>query len=66
MIIYWSDEDRLFVVEASELPGCMVDGSTYREAVTNAEQVIEEWIRIARDLGREIPRPARLSAVRVT
>jgi predicted RNase H-like HicB family nuclease len=57
MIIYWSDEDQSFVVEVPELPGCMADGSTYREAVANAERVIEEWIQTAQELGREIPVP---------
>ncbi len=57
MIIYWSDEDQSFVVEVPELPGCMADGPTYREAVTNAEKIIEEWIQTATELGREIPAP---------
>jgi predicted RNase H-like HicB family nuclease len=57
MIIYWSDEDQSFVVEIPELSGCMADGATYREAVTNAEQIIEEWIQTARELGRDIPVP---------
>jgi len=57
MIVYWSDEDQSFVVEVPELPGCMADGPTYREAVANAEKVIEEWIETAKELGREIPVP---------
>jgi predicted RNase H-like HicB family nuclease len=57
MIIYWSDEDQSFVVEVPELPGCMADGPTYREAVANAERVVEEWIETAEELGREIPVP---------
>lgn len=57
MIIYWSDDDQSFVVEVPELPGCMADGPTYREAVANAEKVIEEWIQTAKELGREIPAP---------
>lgn len=57
MIIYWSDEDQSFVVEVPELPGCMADGPTYREAVANAEKVIEEWLETAKELGREIPVP---------
>ena len=57
MIIYWSDEDQSFVVEVPELPGCMADGPTYREAVANAERVIDEWIQTAKDLGRKIPVP---------
>lgn len=57
LIIYWSDEDGAFVVEVPELPGCMADGETYEQAVTNARQVIEEWIETARELGRTIPEP---------
>lgn len=39
MIVYWSEEDRAFVAELPELPGCMADGASYQEAVKNAEQV---------------------------
>jgi predicted RNase H-like HicB family nuclease len=57
VIIYWSQEDDAFVVEVPELPGCMADGATYQEALTNAEVVIQEWLDAARDLGRPIPEP---------
>ncbi len=57
MIIYWSTEDDCFVVEVPELPGCMADGNTYQEAVSNAEVVIQEWIDTARDASRQIPEP---------
>jgi predicted RNase H-like HicB family nuclease len=57
LIIYWSEEDQSFVVDVPELPGCMADGETYEEAVTNARQVIEEWIETAKELGRQIPKP---------
>jgi predicted RNase H-like HicB family nuclease len=57
MIVYWSEEDQAFVVEVPELPGCMADGATYREAVANAEVIIEEWIATARELHRSVPEP---------
>ena len=57
LIIYLSEEDRSFVVEVPELPGCMADGETYEQAVANAQQVIEEWIETAQQLGRPIPQP---------
>ena len=57
MIIYWSDEDEAFIVEVPELPGCMADGATYQEAVSNAEIIIQEWIEMAKELGRPIPQP---------
>jgi predicted RNase H-like HicB family nuclease len=43
--------------EVPELPGCIADGATYNEALTNVEQVAQEWIEIARELGGEIPVP---------
>ncbi|MBN1875810.1 MAG: type II toxin-antitoxin system HicB family antitoxin [Anaerolineae bacterium] len=57
MIIYWSDEDAAYIVEVPELPGCMADGATYQEAISNAEIIIEEWIETALELERAIPEP---------
>lgn len=57
LIVYWSNEDHAFIVEVPELPGCMADGQTYQEAVSNAETIIQEWIETARELNRSIPEP---------
>lgn len=57
IIIFWSEEDNCFIAEVPELDGCMADGSTYLEALTNAEVIINEWIETAKSLNREIPKP---------
>ncbi len=57
LIIYWSEEDRAFIVEVPELPGCMADGESYEQAVVNVQTVIEQWIETARELGKPIPQP---------
>jgi len=57
MVITWSNDDDAFLVEVPELPGCMADGRTRAEAIDNAEQVIQEWIDMAKEMGREIPTP---------
>ena len=57
IIIYWGDEDKAFIVEVPELPGCAADGKTYREALANVEVVIKDWIEAAKELGRTIPQP---------
>jgi predicted RNase H-like HicB family nuclease len=57
LIIYWSELDNRFLVEVPELPGCMADGQTYQDAVTNVEVIIQEWIETATELGRQIPEP---------
>jgi len=35
----------------------MADGQTYQEALSNAEQIIQEWIETAKELGRSVPAP---------
>jgi predicted RNase H-like HicB family nuclease len=55
IIIYRSDEDGAFVAEVPELPGCMADGKSCQEALANAEQIIQEWIETAQELGRPAP-----------
>ena len=57
VIIYWSKEDDAFIAEVPELSGCAADGSTYQEALANAEVVIQEWIETAKELGYVIPEP---------
>ncbi|MEO6723904.1 MAG: type II toxin-antitoxin system HicB family antitoxin [Blastocatellia bacterium] len=57
IIIYWSDEDKSFIAEVPELPGCAADGATYKEALANAEIVVQEWIETAKELNRPIPAP---------
>ena len=57
IIIYWSSEDDAFVAEVPELPGCMADGSTYQQALANAEVIIHEWLETAKEIGRAVPEP---------
>lgn len=57
IILYWSAEDKAFIAEVPELPGCMADGKTRQEAILNAERIIDEWIEIAKEDGEQIPVP---------
>jgi len=57
VIIYWSDEDKAFIAEVPELPGCMADGPTKAKALRAVELVEKEWIETAKELGRPIPQP---------
>jgi predicted RNase H-like HicB family nuclease len=57
VIIYWSREDGAFIAEVPELPGCAADGKSYRDALSNVEVVIQEWIETAKELGRTVPAP---------
>jgi len=57
LIIYWSNEDKAFIAEIPELPGCVANGKTQQQALRNVEVIIQEWIETARKLGRTIPEP---------
>ncbi|MEW6217044.1 MAG: type II toxin-antitoxin system HicB family antitoxin [Candidatus Bipolaricaulota bacterium] len=57
VIIYWSAEDQAFVAEVPELPGCIADGPTQQEALANVHVCAQEWMEVAKELGREIPEP---------
>jgi predicted RNase H-like HicB family nuclease len=57
VIIYWSKKDKAFIAEVPELTGCAADGSTYHEALSNVEVIIQEWIETAKELKRPIPKP---------
>lgn len=57
VIIYWSEEDSAYIAEVPELSGCKADGENYKEALSNIEIVVDEWIETAIELGRTIPKP---------
>jgi predicted RNase H-like HicB family nuclease len=57
IILYWSNQDKAFIAEVPELPGCAAEGETYQEALANVEVVIREWIETAEELKRPIPAP---------
>jgi predicted RNase H-like HicB family nuclease len=59
VLIYWDDTDQFFVAEVPELLGCAADGTTREEALRNAEEAMERWIRIAKEKGWTIPEPKR-------
>jgi predicted RNase H-like HicB family nuclease len=57
IIIYWSDEDTVFVAEVPELPGCAAHGNSHEEALANAKTAMQLWIDTAKEFGDPIPEP---------
>ena len=57
VIIYWSNEDGVFVAEVPQLPGCAAHGETQEEALKNVNDAVELWIETAREFGDPIPEP---------
>jgi predicted RNase H-like HicB family nuclease len=57
IIIYWSNEDRAFIAEVPELPGCMAHGSTHELALAAANEAIGLWVDTAKECGDPVPEP---------
>jgi len=57
IIIFWSDEDKSYIADVPELPGCMAHGDTYEASLQNVKDAIEHWIETAKEFGDPIPEP---------
>jgi predicted RNase H-like HicB family nuclease len=57
VILYWSEEDGVFIAEVPELPGCIAHGGTQEEALGNSQDAIRLWIDTAKEFGDPVPEP---------
>jgi predicted RNase H-like HicB family nuclease len=57
IIIYWSDQDGVYVAEVPELPGCSAHGESYESALSNAKDAVALWIETAKEFNDPIPEP---------
>ncbi len=57
IIIYWDNQDRVYIADVPELPGCSAHGNTYDEALDNAKEAIQLWIDTANEFGDPVPEP---------
>jgi len=55
LIIYWSQEDQVFIAEVPELPGCIAHGNTQETALKNVHEAIQLWIDTAKEFGDRVP-----------
>lgn len=64
ILIQWSDEDKKYVVSLPEFgPYAHTHGSTYEEALKNAEEVLELLVETYQAEGKPLPQPKTLQAV---
>ena len=57
IIIFWSEHDNSFIAEIPELKGCIAHGETHDDALKQVKVVANEWMKIAKKEGWEIPQP---------
>ena len=49
------DEDGVFVAQVPSLPGCVTQGETRKQAVSNAEEAIAAYLESLNERGEAIP-----------
>jgi len=56
-MIFWSEEDGVFVADVPEFPGCKAHGETSETALAEANEAITLWLHTAMEFGDSIPQP---------
>jgi predicted RNase H-like HicB family nuclease len=64
-VIIQPDEDGIFVAECPTLPGCISQGKTRAEAITNIEDAIQGYLASVKKHGEPIPPPISEEIVEV-
>jgi antitoxin HicB len=52
------EEGGGYLVEFPDIPGCMSDGETIEEAISNGREALRDCIEVFRETGRKIPKPS--------
>ena len=45
-VVIEQDEEGYYVAEVPALPGCLSQGKTHEEAITNIKEAIEGWLEV--------------------
>jgi predicted RNase H-like HicB family nuclease len=64
-VLIEQDEDGVFVVEVPALPGCISQGKTREEALTNIQEAIAAYLESLKAHGEPVPPPIQEEVVEV-
>lgn len=64
-IVIEQDEDGMYVAECPALPGCVSQGSTREEAITNVKDAIHGYLESLKKHDEPIPPPIEEELVEV-
>ena len=57
IVVFWSDEDGVWIADAPDLKSCSAHGGTPAQAVAELQVAMELWLEVAREHGYPIPEP---------
>jgi len=63
-VLIYPGEDGYFVAECPSLPGCISQGKTREEAITNIREAIQLYIEVLEEKDRPVP-PEKYEAILV-
>ena len=55
IILYWSNEYRVFIAEVPELPGCITHGDTQEAALANAKEAFKTYMNSFHEVIKDLP-----------
>jgi predicted RNase H-like HicB family nuclease len=64
-VLIEQDEDAVFVAEVPSLPGCVSQGSTRKEALSNVREAISAFVESLEAHGEPVPPPITEEIVEV-
>ncbi|MBI1791449.1 MAG: type II toxin-antitoxin system HicB family antitoxin [Acidobacteria bacterium] len=53
-----ADEGGGYLVEYPDIPGCMSDGETIKEAIANGREALRDCLEVFRESGRKLAKPS--------
>jgi len=57
IVVFWSDEDAVWIADVPDLKSCAAFGATPEEAVAEVSVAMEAWLAAAREAGHPLPAP---------
>jgi predicted RNase H-like HicB family nuclease len=57
IVVFWSDEDGVWIGDAPDLKSCSAHGDTPAQAVAELQIAMELWLEVAHEHGYPIPEP---------
>ena len=64
-VLIEQDEDGVFVAQVPSLPGCISQGMTRREALSNVQEAMEAYLESLRAHDEPIPPPIEEEVIEV-
>jgi len=55
IVVFWSDEDGVWIADAPDLKSCSAHGGTPAQPVAELQVAMELWLEVAREHGYPIP-----------